>query len=321
MTKRHIFRKSTRSADEAARLRADRDRYQRLRPTPEQLLAEGGHTDFVPLGDLLELHQVLTGLKTERERRNLTLAQVSKRAGIDPGALSRLETGRNSNPTYDTVRRVAAALGKSISWTFRDIREEAGPPEPVDERVADQQDNEITGKTVWRLIVWHEQSRAERRAAVDWALTNRRIAIGWGEIGDIRQFCGDILHDLKKAIQDRYRPKHPNNARYGGESLYDFCYRMKRGDLVILSTGKSGGPVSVMEITGPYEYVLDHAEPGYPNGEAAYRYQRKARTVNISPRGLWEKVGGKPRDGRNIHQALVRLSCIDHADLAKLKEK
>jgi transcriptional regulator with XRE-family HTH domain len=66
------------------------------------------------------LHQAFAWLKQERERQNLTLAEMSERTGIDQAALSRLETGRNSNPTYDTVYRVAAALGKVISWTFRD---------------------------------------------------------------------------------------------------------------------------------------------------------------------------------------------------------
>ena len=38
---KHIHRKTTRSPEESARLRADRERYQRDKPTPEQLLAEG----------------------------------------------------------------------------------------------------------------------------------------------------------------------------------------------------------------------------------------------------------------------------------------
>jgi DNA-binding phage protein len=125
MTTRSVQHKSTGAAQATARLRADRARYQRERPTPEQLLAEGGHADFVPLGELLELHQALAWLKKERERQKLTLATISERTGIDQAALSRLETGRNGNPTYDTICRVAAALGKSVSWTFSDAP--AGP--------------------------------------------------------------------------------------------------------------------------------------------------------------------------------------------------
>jgi DNA-binding XRE family transcriptional regulator len=120
MSVRHVFRKAERTPEETARLRADRERYQRERPTPAHLLAEGGHTDFVPLGELLALHQVMGQLKQERERQGLTLAHMAERTGIDQAALSRLENGRNANPTLDTLRRIAAALGKVICCTCQD---------------------------------------------------------------------------------------------------------------------------------------------------------------------------------------------------------
>jgi transcriptional regulator with XRE-family HTH domain len=127
MTLRHVYRKTERTAEEAARLRADRERYQRERPTPEQLLAEGGHSDFVQLGELLLLHQLTAWLRAERERQHMTLAELEEATGIDQAALSRLETGRNANPTLDTLCRVAAALGKTICCTFRD----APQPQPT----------------------------------------------------------------------------------------------------------------------------------------------------------------------------------------------
>ena len=68
MSIRHVQSKTVRTPEETARLRADRERYQLERPTPEQLLAEGGHADFIPLGELLLLHQVTAELKRERER-------------------------------------------------------------------------------------------------------------------------------------------------------------------------------------------------------------------------------------------------------------
>src|SRR5207253_3176817 len=91
-----------------------RERYQRDRPTPEQLLEEGGHANFVPLGELLQLHHVMATLRRAREQQGLTLAELAKRVQIDPAALSRLETGLQPNPTLDTVFRVAAGLGKVI---------------------------------------------------------------------------------------------------------------------------------------------------------------------------------------------------------------
>ena len=90
---KHVHRKSKRTPEETATLRMDRERYQRERPTPEQLLAEGGHKEFVPLGELIALHKVMASLKKERENQGLTLAMLSERAGIDQAALCRLETG------------------------------------------------------------------------------------------------------------------------------------------------------------------------------------------------------------------------------------
>jgi DNA-binding Xre family transcriptional regulator len=131
MKTHHLHCKIKRTPEEAARLRADRERYQRERPTPEQLLAEGGHTEFVKLGELLRLHQAVAWLKQERERQNLTLAEMSRRTGIDQAALSRLETGKNSNPTLDTLNRVAAALGKTICLSFQDANQAPPPLAPV----------------------------------------------------------------------------------------------------------------------------------------------------------------------------------------------
>src|SRR5439155_24995256 len=100
---KQVHRKSQRTPKETARLRADRQRYQRDKPSPEQLLAEGGHKEFVPLGELILLQQLMASLRKEREQQGLTLAELSKRTGIEPAALSRLETGSHGNPTVGTL--------------------------------------------------------------------------------------------------------------------------------------------------------------------------------------------------------------------------
>jgi DNA-binding Xre family transcriptional regulator len=120
MSSHHLHRKTDRTPDEVNKLRADRERYQREKPTPEELLAEGGHSQFIPLGELLHLHQVAALLKREREKNGITLAELEARTGIDQAALSRLENGRNANPTLDTLNRIAAALGKVICCTCQD---------------------------------------------------------------------------------------------------------------------------------------------------------------------------------------------------------
>jgi DNA-binding Xre family transcriptional regulator len=118
---KHVYRKAKRTRSETARLKRDRERYQRDKPTPEQLLVEGGHEAFVPLGELMLLHQLMTALKKERQRQRITLTKLSKRTGIDQAALSRLESGTNSNPTLDTLYRIALALDKAIICGFQEL--------------------------------------------------------------------------------------------------------------------------------------------------------------------------------------------------------
>jgi len=43
-------------------------------------------------------------------------SKVAARAGIDKGALSRLENGQQFNPTVNTLTRYVRALGKSMAW-------------------------------------------------------------------------------------------------------------------------------------------------------------------------------------------------------------
>jgi len=121
MTIRRVTRATRRTPEEAARLRADRERYQRDKPSIEQLLAEGGHTNTIPLGEFLNLQELMFAARRERERQQLTLAQMEERTGIDQAALSRLETGKQVNTTFETVSRIFRALGKELVWSVRDL--------------------------------------------------------------------------------------------------------------------------------------------------------------------------------------------------------
>jgi DNA-binding XRE family transcriptional regulator len=53
--------------------------------------------------------------KALRESQGLTLAEVADRMGIDPPALSRLETGKVLNPTLATLLKWAEALGQKLN--------------------------------------------------------------------------------------------------------------------------------------------------------------------------------------------------------------
>ncbi|MBX9581079.1 MAG: helix-turn-helix domain-containing protein [Gemmataceae bacterium] len=58
-----------------------------------------------------ELRAFVAQLRAAREAAGLTLAQVAKQTGLAEETLSRLETGAATNPTWQTLGRVAAAVG------------------------------------------------------------------------------------------------------------------------------------------------------------------------------------------------------------------
>jgi DNA-binding XRE family transcriptional regulator len=120
MTAKRIHRKIQRTPEDKVRLRALRERFQRERPTPEALVASGEYEPPIPQGAVLDMMRDLARLKEERLAAGLTLAEVAERSGIDKSALSRLEHGQQVNPTYETLWRYAAAIGKRMLLAFQD---------------------------------------------------------------------------------------------------------------------------------------------------------------------------------------------------------
>jgi len=58
--------------------------------------------------------ELMARFKAAREKQGLTLAEVATRMGVDPPALSRLETGKTLNPTIATLFKWAEALGQKV---------------------------------------------------------------------------------------------------------------------------------------------------------------------------------------------------------------
>jgi DNA-binding XRE family transcriptional regulator len=113
---------------------ADRARHQAIReifrdwhPSPEELIASGEGANFDLHGEYRQLRPFLEQLKRTREAAGLTLAEVSRRCGIDQPALSRLENGHNKNPTLDTLWRYAAAVGRRLVLSTEAIRDTRPP--------------------------------------------------------------------------------------------------------------------------------------------------------------------------------------------------
>lgn len=117
---RSEHRKIDWTPEDRARHKAIREKFQRERPTLQQLTASGEYVGPIPLGVYQAYYLFLSELKKAREAAGLSLADIEERCGIDKAALSRLENGLSANPTIETLMRYATALGKHLKLTLED---------------------------------------------------------------------------------------------------------------------------------------------------------------------------------------------------------
>jgi DNA-binding XRE family transcriptional regulator len=103
--------------------KADRTRHKAIRdefaqhPSQEELAASGAYEGPIKSGAYFAVRIVIHELKQARLSAGLTLAHVSKRTGMDQATISRLENGRQPNPTIDTLWRYARAVGRRLVLT------------------------------------------------------------------------------------------------------------------------------------------------------------------------------------------------------------
>jgi predicted XRE-type DNA-binding protein len=115
MTVRRIHKKTELTPEQKARQDAAKKAFKDWHPDVNELLATGEYEGPFLQGQYLALRALVLALKTVREDQGLTLAQVTERSGIDQPNLSRLENGKNANPTLDTLYRYAAAMGRVVT--------------------------------------------------------------------------------------------------------------------------------------------------------------------------------------------------------------
>jgi transcriptional regulator with XRE-family HTH domain len=61
---------------------------------------------------------VAEALTTARQRAGITQKELARRAGMAQQNVSRIESGTHANITVETLRRLAAALGRSVEIVF-----------------------------------------------------------------------------------------------------------------------------------------------------------------------------------------------------------
>jgi DNA-binding XRE family transcriptional regulator len=116
-----VFRKQQRSEEELARLKAIREKFQRERPSLDDLIARGDVQAVMSQGEYFDLLETLAQFKNLRQEAGLSLSDVAERTGLDRAAISRLENGQVGNPTIATLQTLAHGLGKRLVVRFEDL--------------------------------------------------------------------------------------------------------------------------------------------------------------------------------------------------------
>ena len=100
------------------------------RPSLEEALATGEYEGPHRMGDYWEAAKAIVRLRKAREAAGLTQRELSERTGIDPTAISRIESGRQPNVTLRTLQRLAGGIG---CWLLVDVSSRDSPVGSVSE--------------------------------------------------------------------------------------------------------------------------------------------------------------------------------------------
>ncbi len=110
---KRITRDRRLTPEEAAKYRAVREQVAEELP---DLIAR--HHERVAALD--QFDELLKQLKAAREKKGLSLSDLTELTGMDRSALSKLETGQRPNPTVETLVRYAEAVGKRLVVSLTD---------------------------------------------------------------------------------------------------------------------------------------------------------------------------------------------------------
>jgi len=121
--KQRIFRANQNSPKERLAEKDLREKLQKERPSLEEMIREGNcdPDSVMTMGMYVDIQSALQSLKQERKRSGLSISDVAKRSGLDRAVVSRLENGKQDNPTIATLMRYAAAVGKRFLWSYENL--------------------------------------------------------------------------------------------------------------------------------------------------------------------------------------------------------
>jgi transcriptional regulator with XRE-family HTH domain len=85
-------------------------------PLPEAASELAAFADPSAMGDHLDFAMFIASARKAREARGLSVSEVAERMGVDHASVSRLESGKQANPTVNTVMRYVEAIGLRVAW-------------------------------------------------------------------------------------------------------------------------------------------------------------------------------------------------------------
>ena len=100
----HIHRRLPWTPEDRRRHQEIRERFQRERPSLEQLVASGEYTPPIPQGVYLEILRLRADLRRLREASGLSLPELAARTGLDAAVRQRLESAVPDGLTVEMLR-------------------------------------------------------------------------------------------------------------------------------------------------------------------------------------------------------------------------
>jgi transcriptional regulator with XRE-family HTH domain len=122
------IRAAHRTPEARARQAAIREEYAD-RPGLDELIRRGevDPDRITTMGAVGALLKAAVAVRKARDAKGLSLTEVSRRSGLPLPTLSRLESGKNPRPTFETLSRYAAGVGLELEVVVRDSAKSERP--------------------------------------------------------------------------------------------------------------------------------------------------------------------------------------------------
>ena len=124
-------------------------------------------------------------LRRLRRERRLTLKELGEKTGLSPGLISRYETGRDENPSLETLVKLARSLDVSVAdFLPSDSSPAVVTPEEMDEElktfVAERRakKQKVDNDLLQALCALHSAKGGEPRTKENWEWLYRALETG-----------------------------------------------------------------------------------------------------------------------------------------------